>query len=130
MTNHSSVKKQTTLENILNDIVSQGGYEAALLSDGDGLPIAMNVTSVEIGEMTAAMSAVLRDVARQVRSQLDLANVNELSLVGDDRFRLVCRFFQTDRGQPISLTVIVPPDQSYRRVTNLAIAKIKEAWIK
>ncbi len=119
--------KQKTLEHILNRIVSEGDYEAALLSDDDGLPLAVAAADEAAG-MMAAMTALFRDAATQARRQLDLARVNELSLVGDDRLRMVCRFFQTDAGQLLNLTVIVPPDRAYRRITNQAIKEINRVW--
>ncbi len=78
--------------------------------------------------MMAAMTALLRAVTQRVRHELDMAYVNELSLVCDDRFRLVCRFFETDAGQPLILTLVVPPNQAYRRITNRAITAIKKNW--
>jgi len=122
--------KQAILEQILRDVVADGHYEAALLSDAAGLPLATVASANGVGVLMAAMTALLRDTARQVRNQLDLANVNELSLVSDDRFRFICRFFQTENGQPLNLTVIVPADQPYRRITNQAITKIKDAWLQ
>jgi predicted regulator of Ras-like GTPase activity (Roadblock/LC7/MglB family) len=119
--------KQKTLEHILKRIVSEGDYEAALLSDDDGLPLAVAAADEAAG-MMAAMTALFRDAATQARLQLDLAHVNELSLVGDDRLRMVCRFFQTDAGQLLNLTVIVPPDRAYRRITNQAIKEINRVW--
>ncbi len=127
MTVRSEATKQTLFEQVLSRIINEGDYEAALLSDDDGLALAL-VATEETTAMIAPMTALLRDSARQARQQLDLAYVNELSLVCDDRFRLVCRFFQTDSGQPLALTLVVPPDQSYRRLTNRAITEIKAAW--
>jgi predicted regulator of Ras-like GTPase activity (Roadblock/LC7/MglB family) len=120
-------KKQAVLEEILTWIITTGDYEAALLSDNDGLVLA-KAAADETGMMMAAITAVLREAATQARRQLELAYINELSLVGDDRFRVVCRFFQTPTEQPLSLTVVVPPDQAYRRLTNQAITKIIEVW--
>lgn len=122
-----TVDKQTVFEQILQELVAEGEYEAALLSDSDGLALAV-VGTEESAAMMAAMTALLGDSARQARWQLDLVYVNELSLVSDDRFRLVCRFFETESGQPLALTLIVPPDQAYRRLTNQALSQIKTAW--
>ena len=83
--------------------------------------IIANPNCTTMAVMMAAITALLRDSAAQARQRLNLAYINELSLVGDDRFRVVCRFFQTDLGQPLSLTLVVPPDQAYRRITNQAI---------
>jgi predicted regulator of Ras-like GTPase activity (Roadblock/LC7/MglB family) len=127
MSVQSPQQKQQLLEDVLNRIVTAGEYEAALLSDTDGLVLAMAAAD-EMAVMMAAITALLRDAATQARQQLSLANINELSLVGDDRFRVVCRFFQTGMGQPLSLTLVVPPDQAYRRITNQAIADIVKIW--
>jgi predicted regulator of Ras-like GTPase activity (Roadblock/LC7/MglB family) len=115
------------LEGILGQIITAGSYEAALLSDSDGLLLATVATDDAAG-MMAAMTALLRQSASQAREQLQMAQVDELSLVADDRFRLVCRFFQTDTGQILGLTLVVPPDHSYRRITNSAISRIKRVW--
>jgi predicted regulator of Ras-like GTPase activity (Roadblock/LC7/MglB family) len=120
-------RKQSDLKSILEDIVTKGDYEAALLSDSDGLTLA----AVEAGEfvgLMAAIASLLQDSAQKARQQLDLAHVNELSLVGDDRFRLVCRFFEARDGQSLNLVLIVPPDQAYRRITNRAIKRIQAVW--
>ena len=119
-------QKQIALEDVLWDLVAEGGYEAALLSDSDGFSLAI-VGAEDMSGILAAMVASLRDTAAEARRQLGLAHVNELTLVGDDRFRLVCRFFEAG-GQSLSLTAIVPPDHAYRRSTNQAIRRIEEIW--
>jgi predicted regulator of Ras-like GTPase activity (Roadblock/LC7/MglB family) len=121
------MQKQTVLEKTLNEIVSDERYPAALLSDSDGFLLA-EATIDDTSAMMAAVTALLRQAAAQARQQLALPNVNELTLVSDDRFRLVCRFFQLPTGQSLSLTVMVAPDASYRRVTNNAIKEIQRSW--
>lgn len=121
------MQKQTVLEKTLNEIVSDERYPAALLSDSDGFLLAEAALD-DTSAMMAAVTALLRQAAAQARQQLALPNVNELTLVSDDRFRLVCRFFQLPTGQSLSLTVMVAPDASYRRVTNNAIKKIQNSW--
>lgn len=127
MTGLGHVEQQSKLRNILCEILVEGEYEAALLSDADGLSLAA-VGTEEMADMMAAVTALLRDAATHARQRLALAHVNELSLVGDDRFRLVCRFFDTHAGQPLCLTLVVPPDQAYRRITNQAIKKLRSIW--
>ncbi len=122
--NQSPAQKQKALEDILKGVVADGYYEAALLSDGDGLLLAVAAPD-ETAAMMAAMTATLRSTAMRVHKQLELAPVDELSLVCDDRFHLVCRFLNTDVGAPLILTVVVPPNHSYRRITNQAITNIQ-----
>lgn len=126
VTPQSLVRGQTIFNSILQSIVVDGGYEAALLSDSDGFAIAAEPFN-EKTDMMAAVAALLRDTAGKTREQLDLDYINELSLVANDQQRFVCRFFQTDTGQSLSLTVVAPATQTYRRITNQAITKIKEA---
>jgi hypothetical protein len=54
--------------------------------------------------------------------------VDEISIVGDDRTRLVCRYFVVD-GHEFMLTVLTLPDQSYRRLTNMVIKKVGHLWM-
>jgi hypothetical protein len=77
--------------------------------------------------MAAAMVALLNEVASQARQQMNLAQVDELSLVGDDRTRLACRYFSVD-GQDLVLSVLIPPNRYYRRLTNRAIKALRAAW--
>lgn len=121
-------REQTVFDNILRDIVAEGGYEAALLADSDGFALAAMPFDT-MTELMAAVTAMLRDTVNQAHQHLKLDNINELSLVSDNRLRFICRFFQTDVGQSLSLTVIAPADQAYRRITNQAVNRIKEACI-
>lgn len=118
--------EQTIFDDILTEIIEDGGYEAAILSDSDGFAIAA-VPFDRLTDMTAAMTALLRDTVNQAHQHLRLSTINELSLITDDRQRFICRFFYTDTGQSLSLTVMAAADQPYRRITNQAIMKIQDA---
>lgn len=122
-----SGRQQKILEEILKDVMATGEYDAVLLSDSDGLVLAAR-SAGRTETTVAAVTALLRDVAAQAREQLSLEQVNELSLVDDDRSRFVCRFFRVDGGGLLNLALVVPPDRAYRRVTNQAIHRIQQAW--
>jgi predicted regulator of Ras-like GTPase activity (Roadblock/LC7/MglB family) len=119
-------KKQVAFEKILQELNRDGDFKAAVLSTTEGLSLASAPAGYE-DEMAAAMVALLNKVARQARQQLNLAQVDELSLVGDDRTRLACRYFSLD-GQDLVLAVLVPSDHYYRRRTNQAIREIRQSW--
>jgi predicted regulator of Ras-like GTPase activity (Roadblock/LC7/MglB family) len=121
------LKKQVAFEKILQEMNRAGDFKAALLSTTEGLSLASAPAGYE-DEMAAATVALLNKVARQAHQQLSLAQVDELSLVGDDRTRLTCRYFSV-AGQNLVLTVLTPPDCYYRRLTNRAIIEIRQAWI-
>jgi len=120
------LKKQVAFEKILQEMNRAGDFKAAVLSTTEGLSLASAPAGYE-DEMTAAMVALLNKVAGRARRQLNLAQVDELSLVGDDRTRLACRYFSVV-GQDLVLAVLIPPDRCYRRLTNRAIREIRRTW--
>jgi predicted regulator of Ras-like GTPase activity (Roadblock/LC7/MglB family) len=119
-------KKQVAFEKILQDMKRAGDFKAAVLSTTEGLSLASAPSGYE-DEMAAAMVALLNKVAGQARQQLNLAQVDELSLVGDDRTRLACRYFSV-AGQDLVLAVLVPRNHYYRRLTNRAIKALRAVW--
>jgi predicted regulator of Ras-like GTPase activity (Roadblock/LC7/MglB family) len=119
--------KQEHFESILYTMNQQGNFEAAVLSVKDGLPLASSPHHYE-DEMAAAMVTLLNEAAKKISQALRLPQMDEISIVGDDRTRLVCRYF-TVNGSELLLTILTPPDQAYRRVTNQTIQAIKRAWL-
>ena len=121
------LKKQVAFEKILQEMNRAGDFKATVLSTTEGLSLASAPANYE-DEMAAAMVALLNKVAGQTRQQLNLVQVDELSLVGDDRTRLACRYFSV-AGQDLVLAVLTLPDHCYRRLTNRAIREIRRAWM-
>ena len=119
--------KQELLEEILYAMNTEGNFEAAMLSMKDGLPLASSPAQYE-DDMAAAMVTMLNETVKRINLQLNLPQVDEISIVGDDRTRLICRYFIVD-GHELMLTVLTPPDQSYRRVTNKVIKEVERLWL-
>ena len=119
--------KQERFENVLHKMNREGSFVAAVLSLKDGLPLASSPAHYE-DETTAAMVTLLSETVKRINRQLHLPQLDEISIVGDDRNRLACRSFTVDDHELI-LTVLAPPDQSYRRLTNRAIKEIERIWL-
>jgi predicted regulator of Ras-like GTPase activity (Roadblock/LC7/MglB family) len=119
--------KQELFEEILNRMNEKGNFDAAILSMRDGLPLASSPTHYE-DDMAAVMVTLLNDAAQKINQELNLSQMDEISIVGDDRTRLVCRYFSVD-GSDLLLTVMTPPDRAYRRLTNETIKDIKRIWL-
>jgi predicted regulator of Ras-like GTPase activity (Roadblock/LC7/MglB family) len=119
--------KQELFEEILNRMNEKGNFDAAMLSMRDGLPLASSPTHYE-DDMAAVMVTLLNDAAQKINQELNLSQMDEISIVGDDRTRLVCRYFSVD-GSDLLLTVMTPPDRAYRRLTNETIKDIKRIWL-
>jgi predicted regulator of Ras-like GTPase activity (Roadblock/LC7/MglB family) len=112
-------------EQMLRTMNQKGRFQSAVLATMNGLPIATVPSSFD-AETTTAMVSLVRALINRVYHQLHLAKVDEVSLIGGDGKRLVCRYFTHD-GEDFLLAVVAPPDQSYRRVTTQAIRAIKAA---
>jgi predicted regulator of Ras-like GTPase activity (Roadblock/LC7/MglB family) len=118
--------KQELFEEALAKMNQKGNFMAAMLSLKDGLPLASSPPHYE-DEIAAAMVTMLNETVRRLNQELRLPQIDEISIVGEDGSRLVCRYFSVD-GHNILLTVLTPPDQSYRRLTNDVIREIKRIW--
>ncbi|MBU7044293.1 MAG: DUF2226 domain-containing protein [Theionarchaea archaeon] len=116
------------LEAQLKRLNIEGDFLASLVADVQGLPVAA-MDSKYNNEMIAALSALVRDVSYRAESQLGFKNVDEVSLVDDDKIRLVCRYFQVG-DNPYILSCLVPAHQTYRRLTNTAIREISKIMRK
>ncbi|MFO8035122.1 MAG: roadblock/LC7 domain-containing protein [Anaerolineales bacterium] len=113
----------TPFVDILTQMNEEGGFQQSVLVTGEGLPIAAAPDPVK-GESVGALVALLHQVSRDIQTQLDLRGVNEVTILDDDRIRLVCRGIAC-QGDTLILAALVPPDQYYRRVTNRAIRRIR-----
>jgi predicted regulator of Ras-like GTPase activity (Roadblock/LC7/MglB family) len=113
-----------TLDDLLLTLHEQGQFEAAVLASGEGLPIATVPANFDT-DKAAAMMAMLKRVSKEARDQFPLAEIDEFSILDSNRMRLVCRYIKAG-GEEVILAIIAPPDQSYRRMTNLAIKQIVE----
>jgi len=114
---------RTRFEQALRVMRQQGQIESAVLATLDGLPIAIVPASHDAGA-TITMIEIVRGVINRIQHQLHLATVDEVSLIGGDGQRLVCRYFSYD-GEEFILAIVTPPEQHYRRVTTQAIHSIK-----
>lgn len=120
--------RMTSFEKVLQRMNDQGHFKAAVLASNDGLPIA-TAPSVYDADTAAAIVALLQRVSKEARDQLDMAEVDEVTIFDRDRIRLVCRYMAVD-GEKLILAVMVPPNRYHRHVTNWAMREIKAAWRK
>ncbi len=118
--------KQVSLNQLLTELNRQGGFSASVVATGDGLPIASLAPGLDT-DTVAAMVAFVRGVVERARGQMGFARVDEVSVVDDDRIRLVCRYFVI-ADEALILAVVLPANQRYRKLTNQAVKAIKQIW--
>ncbi len=116
------------LEAQLKKLNIEGQFLASLVADVQGLPVAA-VDSQYNTEMIAALSALVRDVSHRAETQLKFKKMDEVSLVDDDKLRLVCRYFHVG-DQTYILSCVIPAEQTYRRLTNTAIRELEKIMKK
>lgn len=110
-------------QRVLEDINREGGFSWSLLVTEEGLPIAWAPGVSEV-ENASAMVALLGRVSTRIRKELALGTLEEITIRTADRDLLVC--WPVELGKDvIILGVLVPPDTSYRRVANRAVARIR-----
>jgi hypothetical protein len=112
------------LEAQLRNLNEEGQFLASLVADVQGLPVAAMDSEYE-NERIAALSALVRDVSHRAETQLGFKKTDEVSLVDDDKVRLVCRYFKVG-DQTYILSCVVPAYQTYRRLTNTALREIEK----
>lgn len=125
---NSPRNRQATLVHILEEMNEQGQFETAVLISADGLPLASVASRFE-AETMAAMVALVRNVVRRAQTRIGLRQADEVSIVDSDKARLICRPF-TVGSEELMLTVVAPPNRTYRRLTNRAIREIKRVWFR
>ncbi|MCK4489042.1 MAG: roadblock/LC7 domain-containing protein [Anaerolineales bacterium] len=114
-----------TFVEILNDMNQEGGFSRSVLATSEGLPIASAPVNPD-SELASAMVAVLQQAASETRNQFQLPPIDEFTIRAVNKHHLICRMIKIDSDMMI-LGVVVPPGQLYRRVTNKAITRIREA---
>lgn len=120
----SAPAKSTSLEEILCRMNEVEGFRVSMLTSTEGLPIAAVPANYD-SDFAAAIVALIQRTSNDARSQLGMADVDEVTIRACDGIRLVCRHIVAGRDRLI-LAVMVPPDCPYRRVTSQAVKEIRE----
>jgi len=117
-------KAPLSFVDILREMNQDGGFTKSVLASSEGLPIASFPVNPD-SELASAMVALLQQVSVETQGHLGLAPVDEVTIRTENRANLVCRTIITGDDW-LSLCVLVPANQSYRRVSNRAVRRIRE----
>lgn len=128
MSNNISKFGSAELAKLLAEMNEQGRFPIAIITDRHGFPIASAAASGQDPEIQSAVVALVQKTAKQVQNQLGMAQTDEISMFDTEGRRLVCRLFSAN-GHDLILAVLVPDkQQSYRRLTNVAVNAIRRQW--
>ena len=110
--------------NILTWLTENAGMKAAVLVSPDGLPMASSPPNYD-ADTAAAMVGLLQRANKESAARLRLGELDEVVIFDRKMMRFVLRYI-FHNGEDFILAVSVPPDYSYRLVTNLALKQIKQ----
>ena len=120
------LSRQSTVEEVLRDVIQKGGFGGAVVATSDGLPIAMVETTEVDTKLIGAVAASMKRLAKRAHQELD-----EISLRDKKGELIVNRYFTiiAPQGQfNLLLAVQVPERKSYRRLVNQAVKRIQQVW--
>ncbi|MGH7493639.1 MAG: hypothetical protein ACREOO_14775 [bacterium] len=109
---------QAAIESRMAEIVTAGNIEAAHLFSDEGLPIAQFASQQNVErDRIAEMAILLHEVRRMAGVMGGISRLREVTIEGENRRKIVFRFFQAFEQQVV-LAVVVPPNKTYRQRTN------------
>ena len=114
-------------EDIIERMVRENAFRAAVLTNELGLPLAAFPGGIQ-SEAPAAMVAQIRRMYDRVHHRVALRDMGEIVLRDDAGQRLVCRRFLVE-DYDLILAVLVPPGRRYRQAINETVAEIRECWL-
>ena len=109
---------QATIEQKMAEIAAAGSVEAAHLFSEEGLPIAQFAGQQNVErDRIAEMAIMLHEVRRIAGLMGGISRLREVTIEGENRRKVVFRFFQAF-AQQVVLALVVPPNKAYRQRTN------------
>ncbi len=109
---------QVLIENFMKEVVGLGNYEMAYLFSEEGLPMAeVRGENVVPEDRLVEMSILFQEIMRMADVMGGISELKEIMLEGNNRRRIIFRFFEGFE-QSLILAIVVPPKRTYRGLTN------------
>lgn len=109
---------------LLRDANQGGGYPLSLVCTPEGLPIAAAGSGAT--EDLAGFTSLFEDVVARATRDLGVADIEEVTLRNGSG-RHVIRPLRVGDRTAAFLVVLVPPQRSWRRVTNRLVSQLSAA---
>ncbi|MDZ7386150.1 MAG: hypothetical protein ONB07_08525 [candidate division KSB1 bacterium] len=115
---------QEVIEEAMLQLIRLGHFEAAYLFTADGLPLARATGETGVSEDFLAETGLLLQQVQHTATELGgLTGLAEVLLEDQQGRKVVVRFIEAFR-QPAILAVVVPPNKSFRGLTNRLVRLI------
>jgi hypothetical protein len=117
---------QDLIEEELLHLCHEGSFEAFMLFNDEGIPMAhVGFSDHYTPDAIAALSVILMQSAALTEEFTTDDSVDEISLRTLNKFRIVSRPFHVDDIRLI-LVAIVPQHLPYRKITTAAVQKVQQ----
>ncbi|MCB9681760.1 MAG: roadblock/LC7 domain-containing protein [Alphaproteobacteria bacterium] len=120
---------RVTLAALLADAQQEGDFAHCVVSTQQGLPVTSVGRRPELVDVVSALTALFDDVVTRAERDAGLSGIDEVTLRDGDRGRLVVRPLGELDGTRLFLVVDVPPDRTWRRVTNKLCRAIADTFV-
>lgn len=117
---------QERIENFMKEVIELGNYEMAYLLSQEGLLLAQSKADEIIPEeRLVEMSVLFQEIQQMADVMAGISEIKELAVEGSNKRKIIFRFFNAF-DQSVSLALIIPPQKSYRGLTNRLVRLIQK----
>ncbi|MBC8184577.1 hypothetical protein H8E88_26070 [candidate division KSB1 bacterium] len=117
---------QEKIENFMSQVIKLGNYETAYLLSEEGLSLAHDMADEVVPEeRLVEMSVLFQEIQQMADVMGGISEINELIIEGHNKRKIIFRFFNAF-DQKVVLTLVIPPQKTYRGFTNKLVRLIQK----
>jgi len=117
---------QEKIENFMSEVIKLGNYEIAYLLSEEGLALAHDMADEIVPEeRLVEMSVLFQEIQKMADVMGGISEIKELVIEGHNKRKVIFRFFNAF-DQKVILSLIIPPQKTYRGFTNKLVRLIQK----
>lgn len=120
------IAPQDRIENFMREVIELGNYEMAYLLSQEGLLLAQSKTGEVVPEdRLVELSIQFQEIQHMADVMAGISEIKELVIEGTNKRKITFRFFNAF-DQSVILALIIPPEKSYKGLTNKLVRLIQQ----
>lgn len=117
---------QLKIETFMSEVINLGNYETAYLISEEGLTLAhKNKDEIVHEDRLVEMGVIFQDIQKMADVMGKISEIKELTLEGNNKRKIIFRFFYAF-DQKVILALVIPPQKTYRGLTNKLVRLIQK----
>jgi len=122
----NNLSPQLKIENFMEEVIALGNYEMAYLLSQEGLLLAQSKNDEIVPEdRLVELSVQFQEIQRMADVMAGISEIKELAIEGYNKRKIIFRFFNAF-DQSVTLALIIPPQKTYRGLTNKLVRLIQK----